>query len=109
VFPARFEHAEAVLAWGRLPVAEVPPFERGYVQIRPEALALCAQAEQAEVDGTVRASADRGAYRELLVTVAEGVDLKVHAPAGRPAPATGERISLRCLEPAHPIPEDADA
>jgi ABC-type Fe3+/spermidine/putrescine transport system ATPase subunit len=110
VFRATFERGDAVLAWGRLPMAEPPAFERGWVQIRPESLALVAEPGAGTVTGTVRSASDRGIYRELTVEMPDGHALRVHvAGAARVSALPGETVYLRCATPPHPIRETTDA
>ena len=110
VFPATFEGPEAVLDWGRLALAEPAAFERGWVQIRPESLAIVRAPAGDTVAGTVRSASDRGIYRELTVELPGGHALRVHvAGAGRAPAQPGEVVHLRCATPPHPIRGTDDA
>jgi len=113
VLPARFEKEGgawlAVLDWAQLKLAGPVGFGRGWVQIRPESLALVPTAADGVVTGRVLGLSDRGIYRELAVEVAGGRVLRVHLSGAAEVITPGQSIHLRCVTPPHPIPEDADA
>jgi ABC-type Fe3+/spermidine/putrescine transport system ATPase subunit len=92
---------------GRFPLAEAPPAEAGFVQIRAEDLRVqpAGKGEQAPgggVDALVEEIIDRGVYRELR-TRAGSHPLVVHTTARDGLPGAGERIRLHCRAPAHPV------
>ena len=114
IFPARFvsERGEwkALLGWTQFGLAGPVAFSRGYVQIRPESLALASEQDREAIEGTIRSVAERGVYVEVAVEAAAGIVLRAHLiTRDGSGLRVGERIRLRCISPPHPIEDDGDA
>ncbi len=114
VLPARFVRDGA--AWtartdvGPLPLADTPPGDAGFVQIRPEALTLAGDTEDrgaAFATATVLRVRDRGAFREVRLQVGDAATLVAHLAHAAVPPTEGASVALRLAEPPHPLPEDA--
>lgn len=108
VLPARFEERDgkwsAVLDWARFELAGPVPFPSGYVQIRPEGLALDPHEGAQTIRCAIVSVADRGVYHELRVRAPGGHVLRAHLVGGRCAGLRpGDEVELRLTELPHPI------
>ena len=108
VFPATFEQDAsgwiAKVAWGEFRLPEPPEGSRGYLQIRPDSLALTE--EGGDIFGVARAVRDQGMLSELDLAVPNGETLRVHLlTTACKGIAPGANVALKLSSPPHPIVE----